>query len=359
MSMEKTFTISKSVQWYLVLFIMLCAFISSAQITISQNDMPRTGWTLVHAIDSTSNFAPGSAGTNQTWDFSSAVGVAFDTVVFSNPSAVPGGSAFPDANLAEGRIITEPEGTLANYLFWNSSPSQYQAVGWTLQFSGEGYNFYSVESYDPNPAVFSLPLNYGNENTVTFTGTRYSSTRVFGFLADSSMVISHLTATSTVDGSGTIITPADSYEVLRIHETSTNVDSSYTWTEPTGWQFDRTETYEIENYRWLANNVGEVANLSIEGTDTYLQFLTEYIIGVPDIQVKPSFTLYPIPAGNLLFINSKDNYSQVEIFDLKGQLVMASGSQKTVNIGRLQRGIYMCRITGENGVSYSKKFVKK
>lgn len=358
MFMEKTSTFSKSFQWLFISFALLGSFIASAQITITQNDMPEPGWTLVRAIDTTSSLLPGEDGINQTWDFSTAPTDMNDTVVYTHPSEVPNGNLFPAANLAEARRIIDPEGTLNSYFFWNSNSDGYYAVGIFLNITASGFNHNSIENYDPDPGFLSFPLNYGDETTAVTTGTSYSSTRVENFLLDSTMVISHITSDLTADGSGTIITPIDSYEALRIHVISTNVDSTYTWNQGLGWVFERTDTYENESYSWFTEVLGEVATLTIDDINTNFQYLSTYIIGVPDITKEDMFSVYPNPAGNLLYINSPDKYSQVEIFDLKGQLVLSSGSEPAVQIGRLERGVYLCRLTGENGV-FSKKFVKE
>ncbi len=356
--MKNTSTLSKSYQWFLLFIVLLSSFISSAQITITQNDMPQPGWTFIRAIDSVSAFLPGASGTNQTWNFSNASVNESDTVEFLDPSQVPGGNLFPAANLAETRIISDPDGTLSNYIFWNSASDGYYAVGWLLHFESTDYVFNSVEDYNPDPNLLPFPLNYGDAASATTTATGYSSIRAMNFLIDSSKVIRHLTAEITVDGSGTLVTPIDSYDVLRLHETSTHVDSSFSWTEAQGWQFQRVDTYQTNDYRWLTNVLGEVANISIEGDDTRFQFLSSYVIGVNDIPVKASLTLYPNPAGNVLYINSPVNFTTVQIFDLNGNLALTSGSKKAINVGRLERGVYLCRITGENGV-FSSKFVKE
>ncbi|HLN52433.1 MAG TPA: T9SS type A sorting domain-containing protein [Lentimicrobium sp.] len=356
--MEKTFTLAKPFQWFLILIVLMSAFISSAQITITSGDMPKPGLTVIRAIDTASTFLPGGSGTNQTWDFAAASVYMFDTAFFSDPAQLPGGNLFPEANLAEGRIIVDPEGTLYNYLFWNNTSNGYYAVGWTLQFSSTSYNFNSVEDYDPDPVLLPFPLNYGDESSSTTTGTRYSSTRIENFLIDSSMVISHITATITADGSGTLITPVDSYEVLRVNETSTHVDSTYTWTQGTGWTFDRTDTYETVSYSWIANDYGEVANLSIDGTDTQFQYLSSYVIGVKELNPEDALSVYPNPAGDVLFINSPGQVNRIEIYNLSGQLVLYANSANRISIGHLEKGLYVCNMISDSG-TISKKFLKQ
>lgn len=356
--MEKTITLSKTIQWLFLLFIMLFAFIASAQITITHDDMPVAGMVVMRDMDTANITSPGSGGMNQTWDYSAAITHLSDTVVYALPSEVPDGGMFSASNLAEGRTIYDPAGNFSNYIFWNSADDGMYAVGWNLSFEFPGYSFKSTQQYDPDPNTLPLPFTYGATNTVSTTGVRYTSTWIENFQLDSSMVVTHITLNSEVDGSGTLITPVGSYPALRVAEMSTHLDSTWTWTSVTGWTFESTETFELTNYRWFANTFGEVATLSIDDESIQFQFLSSIIIDVANIDYTADIKVYPNPAGELLFISSSTPVNRAEVYSVNGQLLFTARDNNSIDISQLEPGMYICRIS-TNGAFSSSKFIKK
>ncbi|HLO89953.1 MAG TPA: T9SS type A sorting domain-containing protein [Lentimicrobium sp.] len=356
--MEKRITLTKTFQWLFLLFVLLSAFIGSAQITITHDDMPVAGTVIMRAMDTATITDPGSSGMNQTWDYSMAVAHLSDTVDYLLPSQVPGGNLFPGANLAEGRTIFDPAGNFSNYIFWNSSETGMYAIGWNLSFGSPGYSFISVQQYEPDPNTLPLPLTYGNTSTVSTTGERYSSTRIENVLLDSSRVVSHITLNMTADGSGTLITPVGTYEVLRIVEASTHIDSTFSWNPGSGWVFESTETFNLTNYRWFANNFGEVATLSIDQESIQFQYLSAIIINVPDVGFTSKINIYPNPAGDILYIDGNNPVTKVEIYSVSGQLILTSNNKNAVDISSLDSGVYVSKVY-MNGMQSTSKFIKK
>lgn len=356
--MEKDFTLTKSIQWFFLLFVLLSAFIGSAQITITHEDMPVAGTVIMRAMDTATITNPGSSGMNQTWDFSTAIAHLSDTVQYMLPSEVPGGNLFPGANLAEGRTIYDPAGDFSNYIFWNSAQDGMYAIGWNLSFGYPGFSFYSVQQYDPDPNTLPLPLTFGSSSTASTTGERYSSTRIENVIFDSSRVVSHITQDMTADGSGTLITPIGSYEALRVIENSTHIDSTYSWTPGLGWTFENTETMNLTNYRWFANDFGEVATLSIDQESTQFQYLVSIIISAQNVQINPNIRLYPNPAGDLLYIESSSPVTHVEIYTVDGQLLLSSNNKNAVDISKLKAGVYVCKAYMSDSQNTT-KFIKK
>jgi len=303
--MDRSITLTRSFQWLFLLFLLIFAFIASAQITVTHDDMPVPGMVIMRSMDTVNITEPGGAGLNQTWDFRSAVTHLSDTVNYENPSEVPGGDLFPAANLAEGRTIFDPSGDFYNYIFWNSAEDGMYAIGWNLFFGNPAFSFNSIQYYEPVPNTLPLPLNYGDSQTTTSTGTRYSSTWMENIQIDSSMIVSHINLVMTVDGSGTLMTPAGTYPALRVMEVSTHQDSSWVWTQAGGWEFERTQTYTLTNYKWYTNLLGEVATLSLDGESTDFQFLSSVIIDVANLNFSSNINVFPNPAGELLYIKTR------------------------------------------------------
>lgn len=68
--------------------------------------------------------------------------------------------------------------------------------------------------------------------------------------------------------------------------------------------------------------------------------------------------VYPNPATDFLNIASPQKIDFIEIFDLAGQKIQI-GTQSQINISHLHKGIYVIRITLENGKTETHKWLKK
>lgn len=69
-------------------------------------------------------------------------------------------------------------------------------------------------------------------------------------------------------------------------------------------------------------------------------------------------TLYPNPTSDILYIDTKQRISKIEIFDMSGRLLKtADGKEKKVSVEQLNKGTYLILIHTENGVVNS-KFIK-
>ncbi len=78
-------------------------------------------------------------------------------------------------------------------------------------------------------------------------------------------------------------------------------------------------------------------------------------VGINDNENNVS--IYPNPANNVVNVNAASNINNVEIFNMMGQKVAAFDANDTnvqINTTALSNGMYMMRITTENGVSNQK-----
>ena len=65
--------------------------------------------------------------------------------------------------------------------------------------------------------------------------------------------------------------------------------------------------------------------------------------------------VFPNPVSDILTINGK--YSEVNIYDLYGKLVFSSTPKKTLDISKLNNGIYIVRINNNKAMSINKIIV--
>ena len=79
-------------------------------------------------------------------------------------------------------------------------------------------------------------------------------------------------------------------------------------------------------------------------------------IGDEILQVK----LYPNPANDVLHISSAAKFEYTEVYTMLGQMVLKTdGSQNTLNISELARGIYIAKLQSASGKTVIAKFCKE
>lgn len=85
-------------------------------------------------------------------------------------------------------------------------------------------------------------------------------------------------------------------------------------------------------------------------------------LDIPAVNVD-QFSIYPIPASNLLYINNvSKTVGHVSIASIEGRELLSATLTKgtnTIFIGDLPLGMYMISITDENGVRKTYKFLKE
>ncbi len=71
--------------------------------------------------------------------------------------------------------------------------------------------------------------------------------------------------------------------------------------------------------------------------------------------------IYPNPTSDILNILAKENIKEISLFDLSGKSVMnnIAISNNTISLNKLQKGVYMLKVTLENGNTEVHKVIKK
>jgi len=81
-------------------------------------------------------------------------------------------------------------------------------------------------------------------------------------------------------------------------------------------------------------------------------------IGVEEIALT-SFSIYPNPTNGNLNIESEANILQIDVSNSLGQLVLTNTSKSSIDIATLAQGLYILKITDENGNLGVKKILKE
>jgi uncharacterized delta-60 repeat protein len=74
---------------------------------------------------------------------------------------------------------------------------------------------------------------------------------------------------------------------------------------------------------------------------------------------KNPFRIYPNPTSGILNIDSETTITQIEIYNLLGQLVKSNTNQNIIDIFSVNQGIYFIKVMDENGNIGSQKLLKK
>ena len=97
----------------------------------------------------------------------------------------------------------------------------------------------------------------------------------------------------------------------------------------------------ISNYGW---------NITDGGLDCPLEIVDNELEGLK---------IYPSPTTGVLNIHSETAISQIEIYNLLGQLVQSNTDQVSIDISSVDQGIYFVKVMDENGNVGTQKVVKK
>lgn len=338
-----------------------------SQIILTIDDLPKQGDVQVSArIDTLEDLtiSPGSSGDNITWDYSglheyvSYLDNSYDSTSWLNPSSTTNGSYFPLADIAQ---------TTNCYLFHNWQTHVVSLICYNNYciIDLEGIHLYGTtylqsHIFQQYRNIFPLIqygdtlISYSNEITQVSGDTTFTR-----FIAD----------TSIADGWGTVITPVDSYEVLRIYTSETVWDSLYV--NGVGQEINR----QIGNYyyRWFTQNMGypvfQISKGILEKQSDYqVTHFAKYLRRNVDVSEnyfsENNVSVVPNPFSNnakvILNNNVTGKYS-IRIYNSISKeclrLNNISGNEFTINRGNLNCGMYYFQIINENGNVSNGKFI--
>ncbi|MCQ2280238.1 MAG: Omp28-related outer membrane protein [Bacteroidales bacterium] len=75
-------------------------------------------------------------------------------------------------------------------------------------------------------------------------------------------------------------------------------------------------------------------------------------VGIEDVTVDENISIYPNPTHDIINIATDLNIQQVEVYNMQGQRVAAEmGNVNSISLNGLANGLYLLKVTTENGVS--------
>lgn len=299
----------------------------------------------------------GSAGANQTWNFST-LSVTGETASrhFVDPANTPFAGDFPGANFATFSTVSDGESSIQFYGYNFVDNSGLVELGYAFDYGD------STLSYvEPDPATIDLPVAM-NSSWIDLERDTLS----FG----SSSLISIDSTINVVDAWGNLSLPWGSVEVLRLRSDDVYISNTYI-----SGVLATSDTTRSISYEWVSPEYFVV--LSVESTEgetnpnfteaSYIQVVTAITTDIDDSDARdgsvPLRALYPNPFSDQLSIDIDVAHRAVDlaVYDVLGRRVRSlptssSGAQRVTWDGRTEdgakaaAGIYLIRLQADNQV---------
>jgi hypothetical protein len=335
-----------------MLLIGMCAV---AQPTIPGSAFPTAGTSFTMMLADTTGVLPQAGGAATTWNFASLTANGHMQVdSFLNPSITPYGGLFTTADIA----LHEVAPTTNYYVYYKKDTIDgfYQRLA-NVQPDTVIYQNVSNE--------FPFPLAYNNSYNDIYYARNQSG---------SGYVVTDGQLNGTVDGYGTLISPAGTFNnVLRLHATRVENDSV-----PIGGGIQAPVTETVEYYSWYQANAyfpimqysittvtSAVVNRYIKSIGYRQGYAGGYPAGITDLSAANSAVmLWPNPASHtvtLAYNMTERGESVISIYDMAGRMLQSHSNSTnegvqtySLDISALPVGIYDVRVVN-TGNSVSQK----
>jgi hypothetical protein len=347
---------------FLLTIVLFSFFASVAQITITANDFPHAGMLVVRNIDTTTTISPGLPGTGQIWDFSNLTPSVDDSTLYILPEGLPNNQSYPQSNLVAKDLDSDInyDGGY-NYIYYNVTPSGWLVQGQEMKFSFWGIFMRWHMAYQPPVKMLPLPLTFNSSNDQSCTWRVYAASGFGTTATDSSCSVNHMTVNQLADASGTMITPEGSHEVLRVFQHMITIDSTFNYDPANGWIFSETNSTIQDSYWWYANGIGEIGYLNLDGKKgggSFSYFKSSTIVGTNEYEKVSDLKIFPVPATDILNIESSGSIIRSEIYNQSGALQLTENDVTTINISTLVPGTYFIKVFTPTVVT-TRKFIKQ
>lgn len=293
----------------------------------------------------TTGITPGSAGENQVWNFAqlSPTGNSVEGTYVA-ASGTPYADSFPTATIASTSNVNGNEA----YSYFLASNTEFSTLG-------IGSSAFTLTYSDPLKQ-FAFPCTYQTTFTDSFLGTAN---------VNGGVITNAGTHKMTVDGYGTLITPAGGFtDVIRM-KSEVVMTSSVTFNGMPVGESVSTST----SYIWISANVRGQQLLSMTHTvteqDGDVVSDTRSVSYAPDVTTTGineakrgtiDASVYPNPASDVVSVDMqlKENADvTVEVIDITGKVMStqhyaalhAGANTVSVKVNELAKGLYFVRLS--------------
>lgn len=327
----------------------LFATLGQAQITLTANRIPVPGDRIVRSLLDTTGVYEGSAGANQTWDFSSLAPTGDSTaVIYVDPSLTPAGSDFPQATVATEYI----ENGDSAYTYYIGSGTHFALLGMATVDMTVVYSNAEV--------LLTFPFSYNSE----FGDISAASYQ----LDDDLRVERNGTIQAKAEGHGTIILPGGSaINALRVRIRQVSIDTTFfgTWpvfittTEVLSYQwYDATHKFPVFgiSYTEINSNGVTTRNKSVAmAAQSGMVDVREPAGERPEgLHLRQNFPNPFNPSTTIVYSLPREERVTLEVYNLIGQRVAtlvedevleAGSHEATFSAADLPSGVYLYTLT--------------
>jgi hypothetical protein len=339
---------------YLTLIMLLfLAGAASAQITITQADLPVAGLAYTLAGDDTYSAPIPAGGASQSWNYAGLNSLFLDTTAFIPAAGTPNAAMFPTANLAS----YDPNGGSYSYFITNAN-GFYSAGASDSSLPGGSLIFSPPYLYVPTPFTYNNTVNSTARAQLDFSVYDSTTMTTYNF-----RIRHNVQSSFFCDGWGSLTLPNATYNnTLRVRLTEHNYDSLLVDLFGIGvYSLVSVDSSTSLSYRWVGHGPAlYLLGLETDSTGTMAissEYLNNYLLlgTQPVPSVRAAVSAYPNPAVKNVRISWGATFDAVSLslYTTSGQQVMASEienlQQLDVPVGHLAPGLYMYRLTGRDG----------
>ena len=125
------------------------------------------------------------------------------------------------------------------------------------------------------------------------------------------------------------------------------------WEELTvSYTAEETKNYKFRVNKLYGNQGASFDNFSVECTACATASISD--------QKAFEFSVYPNPSTNFLNVKTQENLSLLQVLDILGKsIILKKEVKETLDISTLNKGVYFLKLTSDNGLISTKRFIKK
>ncbi len=327
-----------------------------SQITITSEDLPNgaVNYEVADALGlDLPDYTNGGAGV--TWDFSSIESINDDVVSYVNISSAPFTYQFlfnsPFTPNYQATHAIEGEGVDLFvvsidefFFFFKNTETEYNIVGY-----GGTVNGIPIPSQtNPIDVVYALPIEFGDEHESNSAWSVEIPT--LGSYAQTQ------NRTYTVDGWGTVITPAGSFEAIRVRMETQITDNITVEALGQDFTFDRASIA----YQWLSPGEGiPVMEITENFGQATVRYKTGTEVSIADhTSARQGVTVYPTVTNDRFTVDGIKRGDEVTLYDGMGRLVRTFQDGVDCSVGDLTAGWYVVKVQSDSGIHTSRIMVQ-
>jgi hypothetical protein len=353
------------------------SFFADAQITVNEGNVVGNFYIVRQAHDTLpSGVTIGQAGAAQQWDYASTVTEhEEDSMIFVNPTILPGFQDFPNANLGATFGMQD-----SSYIFIKKDNTGMRMLGQSEVDMGNVMTFPYMSTIITFPSTMNTQFNEGNDFVMMRLEVNIDpdGPGPHAFV-DSVKIIRRIDESSTMDAFGTTSTPLGVFNTIRQNLSTATTDSVFQKTNGS-WEMLSTEMSTLSGMqpvetdmsyavRWWSDNAAArfpVMEMDVDagGNVQHVSWLKVSPIADIDSYGTIDFTIYPNPANDVITISANNtDIKNMVVYDMKGAVVLRSelnSIANNINVEQLEEGMYLVEMLNTEGaVISSDKFVIK